>query len=571
MPHQIQNPDEITVLIPAAGRVPEGLLALSNITCTALIPVAGRPVVYWTLTYLRQLGLRRFRIAVPQRGLFVEDFVECTAGKDCDVKFIVPASGPAGGLGETVAALLDFVETKSALVVLGDTYFQFDNPSVLNNNEAVVLSGPVEESYRWCVVESDATGHVSRLLDKQKNLQPPLDALIGVYFFPDAVAVRRTAREAVGTGSGKIELISILNRMMSQAPIRTCRAGEWLDCGNPDRQAGSHVALLQKREFNELSIDRTVSTITKRSRMKDKFFAEINYMRLLPNDLAVLFPRVVDYSLNWDDLSITLEYYGYATLAEMFIYENMDPGVWHRIFSHLFKILTTVFTKYRQPLEAEAILDMYLHKPSKRMAEMKGSAELLALRNATGPITINGRSCPSMAMIWPRVEQEVRQLSVGCEGAVVHGDLCFSNILYDVRSQICKFVDPRGSFGKRGIIGDLRYDVAKLYHSVLGLYDFITNDLFDLSVRGTDVSMNIRTRPQHRQILDAFERVFFPTFDRREILLLTALIFASIPALHYDKPQRQIAMYAKSLEMFAELYPLDEESAKPQTPQASRA
>ncbi|MGA2585269.1 MAG: hypothetical protein ABSG31_18520, partial [Tepidisphaeraceae bacterium] len=84
-------------------------------------------------------------------------------------------------------------------------------------------------------------------------------------------------------------------------------------------------------------------------------------------------------------------------------------------------------------------------------------------------------------------------------------------------------------------------------------------------------SMNIRTRPQHRQILDAFERVFFPTFDRREILLLTALIFASIPALHYDKPQRQIAMYAKSLEMFADLYPLDEGAASSQTPQASRA
>ncbi len=68
---QIQHPENITVLIPAAGRVPEGLLALSNISCTALIPVAGRPVIYWTLTYLRSLGLRRFCIAVPQRGLFV--------------------------------------------------------------------------------------------------------------------------------------------------------------------------------------------------------------------------------------------------------------------------------------------------------------------------------------------------------------------------------------------------------------------------------------------------------------------------------------------------------------------
>ena len=44
--HEIRRPDEITVLIPAAGRVPEGLLALSNISCTALIPVGGRPVIW---------------------------------------------------------------------------------------------------------------------------------------------------------------------------------------------------------------------------------------------------------------------------------------------------------------------------------------------------------------------------------------------------------------------------------------------------------------------------------------------------------------------------------------------
>src|SRR3954468_11132752 len=66
----VVSADKITVLIPAAGRVPEGVLGgVSHISCTALIPVARRPVIYWTLSYLRRLGLRRFRVAVPQRGL----------------------------------------------------------------------------------------------------------------------------------------------------------------------------------------------------------------------------------------------------------------------------------------------------------------------------------------------------------------------------------------------------------------------------------------------------------------------------------------------------------------------
>jgi len=119
-------------------------------------------------------------------------------------------------------------------------------------------------------------------------------------------------------------------------------------------------------------------------------------------------------------------------------------------------------------------------------------------------------------------------------------------------------------------MGDPRYDVAKLYHSVLGLYDFITNDLFHVAVAGdaeagVSVTLDIRTRPQHRQIRERFEAVFFgpraiapdgrPWFDRREILLITGLIFAGIPALHYDKPERQVAMLAKAMEIFGELYP----------------
>ena len=65
-----------------------------------MVPVAGRPVIYWTMQYLRSLGLRRFVMAVARRGMFVEDFVECSFGQDCDVNFIVPSV--EGGVGRTV-------------------------------------------------------------------------------------------------------------------------------------------------------------------------------------------------------------------------------------------------------------------------------------------------------------------------------------------------------------------------------------------------------------------------------------------------------------------------------------
>jgi len=546
---------ETVVLIPAAGRVAEGVLALSNIGCPAMVPVAGRPVIHWTLRYLRSLGLRRFIIAVSRRGMFVEDFVECSFGRDCEISFIVPSSD--GGVGRTVLELAEQAQGRSALVVLGDTHFQFSDPTLLVRDEAAVLVQTVQDSYRWCTAQTTAEGLVTTLHDKEPDLPGPVQALIGVYYFPDLAQLRTAARTAVAQAervSRRTELAAILNQVKASVNIRAVAAGDWLDCGNPDRQASSHRTLLQKRDFNELSIDSVLGTVTKRSRYVEKFLDEINYLRLLPPKLAVLFPRVIDFSTDWQDPYLTLEYYGYPTLAEVFVFENVDPGIWEQIFVHLRDILLEGFMAHRRPLAEGVLEEMYLGKTRKRLEAMQAPDELLALARHAGPVIVNGQEVPNIPELWDRLSVEVDRLAQNVQGCVVHGDLCLSNILYDLRSRVCKMLDPRGSFGAAGIYGDPRYDVAKLFHSIYGLYDFITNDLFDVSIDGSEVTLNIRCRPQHRQIQQRFEKVFFPQFDRREILLITGLLFASMPALHYDAPRRQMAMYARALQLFGELF-----------------
>src|SRR4051812_41374347 len=103
----------------------------------------------------------------------------------CEYSFIVPNLGPEGGPGDTVVSLLETVKTKSALIVLGDTHFQFANSESLDRAEPLVLTWPMSDSYRWCVAERDDRGYVRRLLNKVPNLPGEQDALIGVYYFPD--------------------------------------------------------------------------------------------------------------------------------------------------------------------------------------------------------------------------------------------------------------------------------------------------------------------------------------------------------------------------------------------------
>ncbi len=553
---QVKNADEITVLIPAAGRVAEGVMALSNISCPAMVPVAGRPVIHWTLTYLRSLGLKHFVIAVAHRDMFIEDFVAYTFGQDASIQFMVPSKD--GGLGLTVHELAEYATTRSSLVVLGDTHFQFKDPTIIEEASPVVLTSPVEESYRWCTVETDATGFVTTLHDKEPDLPgTDHDALIGVYFFPDSKALQEKARLAVQRAESQSRLTPMadLLRLIGETqPVRAQAAGDWLDCGNPDRQATSHRSLLQKREFNELSIDAVLGTITKRSRHVKKFIDEINFMRLLPSDLAVLFPRVIDFSTDWNEPYVTLEYYGYPSLAEVFVFENVDPGIWEQVFVHLREIITGGFMRRRRPLSREDLHEMYVTKTRTRLENLRASPELLKIVEHDGPITINGREMANLPRMWSMLESEVDRLAENVQGNVIHGDMCFSNILYDMRSRICKLIDPRGSFGAAGLYGDSRYDVAKLYHSVYGLYDFITNDLFHVEADGPNITLEICSRPQHEHIRERFEKAFFSVFDRREILILTGVLFASMPALHYDTPKRQLAMYARAMQLFDEAF-----------------
>lgn len=549
---------ETTVLVPAAGRVPEGLLALSNIQNPALIPVAGRPVIHWTLSYLRSLGLSRFVIAVARRGGFIEDFVNCAFGTTCEITFITPSK--MGGLGQTVADLARTVKTRRAMVVLGDTHFQFADPAVLGSRAATVLVSPVEESYRWCIAETDADGTVRALRDKEPDLVGPLNALIGVYCFPDAVVLKESADAAVAEAESKgrpTEMKAILERVGRSTPLKAERAGDWLDCGNADRQAASHQALLQKRAFNELKIDPVLGTITKRSRNVEKFIDEINYLRLLPPSLAVLFPRVVDFSLAWEAPFVTLEYYGYPSLAEAYVFENVDPGIWERIFRHLRSIVAEKFMEHTRPLPAGTLEEMLVTKTKQRLDRLKGPADLMALVTHRGPVVLNGKPVQNLSALWPRIEEEVGRMSRNARGSIIHGDLCFSNILYDFRSRVCKLVDPRGAFGQTGITGDARYDIAKLYHSVYGHYDFLTNDLFSVKAEGAALDLELRTRPDHERIRQRFEQVFFGAggpFDRREVLLMTALLFASMLPLHDDAPRRQLAMYATALKLLDEVF-----------------
>jgi hypothetical protein len=166
---------------------------------------------------------------------------------------------------------------------------------------------------------------------------------------------------------------------------------------------------------------------------------------------------------------------------------------------------------------------------------------------------LNGKKLAGWPKIQDAIAARVKKLSAKPRGQIIHGDLCFTNILYDPVSRLFKFIDPRGSFGESGIYGDGRYDIAKLLHSLDGGYDFFIHDMFRLERDGDKLQLQQFFPATRAAVLGAFKKIFSTHYDFDEVRTLEGLLFLSMCPLHKDHPARQFAMFATGLRILNEI------------------
>ncbi len=124
-----------------------------------------------------------------------------------------------------------------------------------------------------------------------------------------------------------------------------------------------------------------------------------------------------------------------------------------------------------------------------------------------------------------RLRNEILQPSSG-EMYFSHGDMSFSNILYDLETKEICFVDPRGTSVQDPCFRPIEYDLAKLSHSALGGYEFISQG-FDFRGAANGLA--------EKHFLKFF-RGF--SISRNKIRLLEASLFWSLLPLHVDFPEQ---------------------------------
>ena len=531
-----------STIILSAGPLNVMNLPLGTNVSNAMVPVNGKPVIGWILDDLLTKGIRRATIVLRQDNDRLALFLGRAYAARMDLT-LATVSGEGSILDSLTAGLAAAGGDGPVRVLLGDTL-------VLDGFECetdTVFAADVEDSSRWCVVATSPGGIVSAFHDKQALEGTRHSALVGYYHLMDSAHLRSAVASA--RASGERELSAALSRYGERHPIAARAVAEWLDFGHVDNFVQAKHRLLQSRFFNSLKVDPVLNTITKVSTDDAKLQDELAWYQALPDELKVLTPRIVNHQRANGGLEVVQEYYGYPTLAELYVFGDLPADAW-RSTLHRVMAIHQHLRRYEGPVPPGDIVEMYSSKTIERLRVLAaGSAEWAAQLERTD-VSLNGRPLRNLPALRSAIDRKAHELSESTSGSIIHGDFCFSNILFDFPNQIIRLIDPRGSFGAKGIYGDPRYDMAKLRHSVCGRYDFIVADMFTIQVDDGSARAEICGDATAVAVAEMFDDMLTAAgYDLDAIRFIEGLLFLSMLPLHQGKPLRQQMMYFTGLNL----------------------
>jgi Phosphotransferase enzyme family len=184
--------------------------------------------------------------------------------------------------------------------------------------------------------------------------------------------------------------------------------------------------------------------------------AEYAWYSSVPGLVAMHSPRVAELTQISDkSAGYLMRVVPNKTLSEMALQECPDSYNWNRIANATLRYLT-LLQSHRVGVRHPGRDDLLLEKSIRRIQQIENPVRYQRAMELVDFLTgkDNGPWC------------------------ITHGDLCFSNMFWDAEEEFITVIDPRGrdSNDNHVMHGSHAYDLFKLYHSIVGLYEFVVND-----------------------------------------------------------------------------------------------
>ena len=133
------------------------------------------------------------------------------------------------------------------------------------------------------------------------------------------------------------------------------------------------------------------------------------------------------------------------------------------------------------PADPASMKEAYFNKTMQRLSKVKDLVPYAKEEH----IIVNERRCRNVFFHEKELEDSLGRIKAGIF-PFIHGDCTFSNLMIRENGDPV-LIDPRGYFGFTELYGDVRYDWAKLYYSIVGNYDRFNLKKFSLDIGGHSV------------------------------------------------------------------------------------
>lgn len=405
-------------------------------------------------------------------------------------------------------------DSDSVRILFGDTLF-----NCLPTDLDSYLYGTPEDSYKWDYDNSEY-------------------AYSGFFSFSD----KQKLKQALSQCSNFADVIKYYD-------LKGIESDGWLDFGLQNTYYRSISKFTTQRSFNSLDI--TKFSVIKKSEDTKKMEAESSWLLNVPSDMKHYTPAVYSTFCN----GYEIEYLYLSSLASIYVFGELPQNIWNRVIDSCVDYLCDEYSHKADNAKEIAHLnnELFTNKTLSRLNKYDLDLDRC--------FTLNENKLPSIRCIIDELDRYIKKDDADSV-SLMHGDFCFSNILYDFKSSSVKAIDPRGISGdgkQLSSYGDIRYDVAKLAHSLIGKYDFIIAGRFDYKESSThDLNFKLFCTDNEtdkyfiKQISDRLH------ISVKTIYAVMINLFLSMIPLHSDNRLRQKAFLANSLRLYMEFKSLCE-------------
>ena len=317
----------------------------------------------------------------------------------------------------------------------------------------------------------------------------------------------------------------------------------------------------------------TLTIVRKEVRGKgvEKLANEIKWLQEIPKDIQHKWTHVRHYGIDDDYAWFEMEYHNLPCLRELLLKAKIQAQkaleLLEEVLDFMFK---DVYTRKIRENNGGWVWSKHIARVNNRLLQTKQEAPIFNKIISAEEIILNNKQYENIPFLIkeicerPSLLERIEPKNL----RMIHGDLHFQNILVCVdNSKGFILTDPRGEL----LGSDLHYDLGKLWHSFNGLYDFLHENMFNLTFRIVDSIVYGKLQYNFPKIVKEYEQIKKEVPQRLQkyslinqdpdwklkTLFAEAMHFSSVMPFHLQndgKEDKAIAMYFTGVKLLNEFF-----------------